>query len=150
MATRSDAMSDTAINVVRRFLASQGLPLPDSSGALPTLPAGFDGRDLLAEDFFVNCLPGTALGGVLRGRDAYGDTGIALMKIFDIETTEPQLHDGGDVAILTGLSRYTSKANRKSSQVPSLEFYKVKDGRIVSLDIYFTETQSIVALAQGK
>jgi hypothetical protein len=143
-------MSDAAINVVRRFLASQGLFLPDASGASPSVPAGFDGRELLSKDFVLSCLPGTAFGGVLRGRDAYGDTGAALMKIFDIETIEPQLHDAGDVAILTALSRYTSRTNRKSTQVPSLEFYKVKDGSIISLDIYFTETQSIVAIGQGK
>src|ERR1700730_11991953 len=133
-------MSERPIDVVRLLFAVHGFPIPDSTGALAVVPEGFDVLDLFADDFELTCMPGTLLGGVWRGRTAFFDTGAALTSRFKIDTTEVQLHDAGNQVFLTCVNRYTELHSGEAVNMPCVEGYTVKSGKICVLTVYYLDT----------
>lgn len=85
-------------------------------------------------------------GGEWKGPDGFFQFFMALANHFAFEVHSSEFFDGGDVVFGRYQTTFTAHATQKSAPVSILELYRLQDGKIAEIDVYFKDTHAVLSL----
>ncbi|WP_205698780.1 nuclear transport factor 2 family protein [Conexibacter sp. SYSU D00693] len=101
---------------------------------------------LLAGDVTVHEPESLPYGGDHRGPDAFAAMLGQIAGAYRVRLDGHELHDAGDVVVAHVRCRMTSRTTGRELDVPIIELYRVRDGRILALDAFPKDTAAMLAL----
>lgn len=70
-----------------------------------------------------------------------------ILTPMEMVVDEYTVSDGGNCAVARLLMTFTSRSSGRSLQIPGVELYETKDGKVSKIDVYYKSTQSVAELA---
>jgi uncharacterized protein len=83
-------------------------------------------------------------GGMWRGHAGFQGFIGKMLERFEVEVLGYELFDAGDVATSRIMTRFTSRANGESVEMPVVELYWARGGKLYRIEPYY-QNQTIVA-----
>jgi ketosteroid isomerase-like protein len=122
------------VEVVRRFTASL------RNGDMPACLELLHPENVFAE------ADGLPFSGDYSGHDGF----IRLLKdvgrLFEVKLSEPMMNDAGDCVLVQLTGTFTSRVTGRSAEMPVVDLYRVRDGKVAHVDVYYKDTRAMYAL----
>ncbi len=77
--------------------------------------------------------------------DRIMDYGMAVMSNWDVKPAPPSLYASGNKVFLVGRWTGTAKKTGKAVDMPLLEIFTVRDGKIIHDEFFFEDTSALIA-----
>jgi ketosteroid isomerase-like protein len=127
--------AESRLTTVRRFMAAAGAERRNER------------RSLLHDDFVLHESGGLPFSGDYHGPSGFFELLDTMNDVLELAagpiTTEPL----GDNAVAARFRlTFVSRASGKSVEMPLVEIYTVRDGRIAELDVYYKDPAAVTAL----
>jgi uncharacterized protein len=127
--------AERSVATVRRFMAATGAERRNER------------RSLLHDDFVVH-----EAGGLPFSGDYHGSQGFELLNrmnaVLELKAGPITADALGDDAVAARFRlTFISRASGKSVEMGLVEIYRVRDGRIAELDVYYKDPAAVAALA---
>jgi ketosteroid isomerase-like protein len=153
-------MTSDNVAIVRQFMAAQGA-YDDVAGAshegmyLPAaVSVGVDGvADMLSDGFECITFPGLPFGReAWKGTDGYRELGEMFDANFVVVVRNLKIYDAGDDDVfLTEDVEYTIKTTGKSVVLPTVDWFRLSQGKIDFISTYYTKIKILYDLwAEGQ
>ena len=104
---------------------------------------------VLHPDLVVRAAPSLWYGGDHHGPTAFAEAMGVIAERVDAKVTDYQVYDCDEVTVVNMRATFTAKATGRSMEMPITEIYRVRDGRIVDMDVYYKDTAALLALLTG-
>lgn len=114
-----------------------------AAGDLEAALAGIDPAVELTQS------PAVPWGGVYRGHEGFQQFAGKMLERFEVQIVDYEIFDAGDVAASRITTRFTLRATGESVEMPVVELYRARDGKIYSIEPYY-QNQTIVAEMYAK
>jgi ketosteroid isomerase-like protein len=100
------------------------------------------------DNFVMSSPPGLPWGGEYRGRNGFLKLAKHLTSLVTPGTEgELEFIDGGDWVIVRAVGgSFTSVASGESVHTPVIELWKVRDAKIVELDVYYKDPAAVTEM----
>jgi uncharacterized protein len=72
--------------------------------------------------------------------------GIMSSKL-DLEILDYEVYDSHEVTVMNARIRFTSKSSGRQLEMPIVELYRERDGKLVDMDIFYKDTAAVIELA---
>lgn len=105
--------------------------------------------ELLAPDMVLTEAAGLPYGGVYHGIDGFEAMTKQIHDLFELEFTA-EYRDAGDVVLDEAWLTMTSRKSGRVLETRVVELWKVKDGKVTSIDVFYHDTAAVAALAAGE
>jgi ketosteroid isomerase-like protein len=106
------------------------------------------GSQLMSEDVAVHEAPGLPYGGEYRGRAEFlellGKIG-ANYELVPVEVLGVR-DAGDDLVVVTSHLRFTGRASGRSAETHVCELFRIRDGQITDLDIFYKDPGAVAGL----
>jgi hypothetical protein len=131
-------MSAEDVEVVRRFTA--GLRSGEVAACL----------ELLHPENVFDEAEGLPFAGDYSGHEGFMRLLKDVNRLFEVKLAEPQISDAGDCVVVQLTGTFTSRATSRSAEMPVVDLYRVRDGKVAHVDVYYKDTRAMYALiAEG-
>jgi uncharacterized protein len=124
------------VEVVRRF--TDGL----RSGDIDSCAALLDEANVFSE---AASLP---FGGDYVGADGFRRMLSAVNRDFRVSLDPPEIAGAGDWVAVVVHGTFTSRATRRSMPVDCVDIYRLRDGKIVRVDVHYKEPGALAELCR--
>ena len=104
-------------------------------------------RSYLAADVVLHEAAVLPYGGDHVGVEGFFSSLQTASSIFDAEALKWELMDAGDKVILHMLVRLTSHRTGKILEIPVVEIFTFRDGKIIDDDVYYKDASLVAGLA---
>jgi len=104
-------------------------------------------RSYLAADVVLHEAAVLPYGGDHVGVEGFFSSLQTASSIFDAEALKWELMDAGDKVILHMLVRLTSRRTGKILEIPVVEIFAFRDGKIIDDDVYYKDASLVADLA---
>jgi uncharacterized protein len=104
-------------------------------------------RSYLADDVVLHEAAVLPYGGDHLGVEGFFRSLQTASSIFDAEALKWELMDAGDKVILHMLVRLTSRRTGKILEIPVVEIFAFRDGKIIDDDVYYKDASLVAGLA---
>jgi ketosteroid isomerase-like protein len=106
--------------------------------------------NMLDGDFVIRQPPTLPYGGDYHGPDGFVEMFTRLTRMVLPEPLGPRtVRDAGDRVLLHDTVRFTWRASGQSVVTDVAEVHKVRDGKMIEIDIYHKSPEAVAALAAG-
>jgi ketosteroid isomerase-like protein len=122
--------------VVRRF--TDGLRAGDIAECL----------DLVHDDLVFAEAPSLPFGGDHVGKDGLVQMLRAVSRQFRVKLGTPEIVAGEEFVAVRVSGTMTSRATDRSMPMDVVDIYRVRDGRIARVDVFYKDTAAVVELGQ--
>lgn len=122
--------------VVRKFV--DGLRAGDIAGCL----------DLVHDDLVFVEAPSLPFGGEYVGKDGLVQMLRAVSGQFRVKLGTPELVAGEEFVAVRVNGTMTSRSTDRSMPMDVVDLYRLREGRIARVDVYYKDTAAVVELAE--
>lgn len=106
-----------------------------------------EARGLLHDDLVVSEAGGLPYSGEYHGPQGFFDLFVGMSDVLELKPGPITHHVLGDVTVLAQFRlKFTSRTSGESTEMSVIELYKVSDGLIVELDVYYKDPAAVAAL----
>src|SRR5271168_3677152 len=109
----------------------------DLAGALATI----------TDDCVIRASTALPWGGERVGQEGFSGILQTMGTLFAADIHSYEVFADGDVAIVRAQTTFTSRSTGQATPMAIAEIYRVQDGRIAEMDVYYKDPQVIGALA---
>jgi uncharacterized protein len=109
----------------------------DLGGALATI----------TDDCVIRASTALPWGGERVGQEGFSGILQTMATLFATEIHSYEVFADGDVAVIRAQTTFTSRSTGQAAPMAIAEIYRVRDGRIAEMDVYYKDPQVIGALA---
>jgi uncharacterized protein len=82
------------------------------------------------------------------GRDGFGRLAAAMADLFEVSFRQRAIIHDGEVAVMRANVTFTSRATGRAVDTSVVEVYRVEEGLIVEVDVYYKNPEAIRTLSQ--
>lgn len=131
-------MSAEDVEIVRRFTSA----LRDGN-----VPACLE---LLHPDNTFDEATGLPFGGDYSGADGFLRLLKDVVRQFEVKLSEPELSDAGHCVMVRLTGTFTSRATGRTVEMPVVDLYTVRDGKVAHVDVFYKDTRVMYELCVGE
>lgn len=128
-------MATNDVDVVHRF--TNALRSNDISGCLQLLHP----ENVIAE------ADGLPYGGSYHGHEGFIRLIKDVNRLFELSIDELRVRDAGESIMVELTVTLTSRATGRTLTLPVIDLYRVRDGKVANVDVYYKDSRAIYELA---
>jgi ketosteroid isomerase-like protein len=108
-----------------------------------------EGLPMLTDDFVLDEAEGLPYTGTYHGREGFVEIMSKIGSQYDMVPISIEYADAGDVVMVMPLLKFTARASGESLEMQVCEVYRVRDGQISKIDVYYKDAAAVAALVQA-
>jgi ketosteroid isomerase-like protein len=105
--------------------------------------------ELIHPECVLNEAAGLPYGGDYIGAEGFLKLWTVIAEDFDLTVTSSQVHDAGEVVVAEMRASLRSKQTGLTLDTSIVELYRLTDGQISGIDVYYKDTAAVAELAAG-
>jgi ketosteroid isomerase-like protein len=90
---------------------------------------------------------GLPYSGVYEGIAGFLEMAQKVYAHAEVDNRLSRMLDSGDETVVFMDLKFTDRASGRTAESPNVEWYTFKDGRVVSIDVYYKDSAAVAALA---